>query len=188
MLPLSQTVKVRCSISRGSSWLVRSRLLLLLPFARRLHAEAELRRLKIFMTNDVYRIKQCGTLALTKNSLLFAFRQTNQRLYFYKSPSRRWCAVGLIFWPLSSNVFHHVPLSCQKLTYIWSNVSLISTSISLYKCILYTVIILLDLGEPFIFRSFSLHHRIIAADRSASSSASLVRLKLSAWIDVAVRS
>ena len=62
---------------------------LLLPFARRLHAEAELRRLKIFMTNDVYRIKQCGTLALTKDSLLFAFRQTNQRLYFYKSPSRR---------------------------------------------------------------------------------------------------
>jgi hypothetical protein len=62
---------------------------LLLPFTRRLHPEAELGRLKIFMTNDVYRIKQCGALALTKNSLLFAFRQTNQRLYFYKSPSRR---------------------------------------------------------------------------------------------------
>jgi hypothetical protein len=62
---------------------------LLLPFARRLHAEAELRRLKIFMTNEFYRIKQCGTLALTTDSLLFAFRQTNQRLYFYQSPSRR---------------------------------------------------------------------------------------------------
>jgi len=54
--------------------------------------------------------------------------------------------------------------------------------------ILYAAIIFLDLGEPFTLRSFSLHHRIIAADRSASSSASLVRLKLSAWIDVAVRS
>ena len=39
--------------------------LLLLHFARRLHAEAELRRLKISMTNGVYRIKQCGALALT---------------------------------------------------------------------------------------------------------------------------
>jgi hypothetical protein len=39
---------------------------LLLPFTtRRLHAEAGLgRRLKSFMTDDVYRIKQCGTLAL----------------------------------------------------------------------------------------------------------------------------
>jgi len=53
-------------------------LLLLLPFARRLHAEAELRGLKIFMTNDVYRIKQCGALALTKDSLLFVSLQTNQ--------------------------------------------------------------------------------------------------------------
>jgi hypothetical protein len=55
-----------------------SLLLLLLPFARRLHAEAELRRLKIFMTNGVYRIRQCGTPALTKDSLLFVSLQTNQ--------------------------------------------------------------------------------------------------------------
>ena len=59
---------------------------------------------------------------------------------------------------------------------------------NIYIYILYAAIIFLDLGEPFTLRSFSLHHRIIAADRSASSSASLVRLKLSAWIDVAVRS
>ena len=90
-------MKVRCSIPRGFKLidafyflsLVGFLLLLLLPIARRLHAEAELRRLKIFMTNDVYRIKQCGALALTKDSLLFAFRQTNQRLHFYKSLSRR---------------------------------------------------------------------------------------------------
>jgi hypothetical protein len=50
--------------------------LLLLPFARRFHAEAELRGLKIFMANDVYRIKKCGTLALTKDSLYY--------LYLYK--------------------------------------------------------------------------------------------------------
>jgi hypothetical protein len=52
--------------------------LLLLPFARRLHAEAELRRRKIFITNGVYRIKRCGALALTKDSLLFVSLQTNQ--------------------------------------------------------------------------------------------------------------
>jgi hypothetical protein len=33
--------------------------------------EAELRGLKLFMANVFYRIKQCGALALTKDSLLF---------------------------------------------------------------------------------------------------------------------
>ena len=82
------------------------------------------------------------------------------------------------------NVFHHVPLSCQKLTYIWLNASLIYTSIFLYKYMLYTVIILFDLGEPFIFRSFSLHHRVIAMDWlqhraiAASLGHRLLRLRL----------
>jgi hypothetical protein len=58
--------------------------LLLLPFARRLHAGPklglELRGLKIFMANEVRRIikQACGAPALTKDSLLFVSLQTNQ--------------------------------------------------------------------------------------------------------------
>jgi hypothetical protein len=41
------------------------------------------------MANEVYRIKQCGALALTKDGLLFVSLQINQWLCFHKSPFRR---------------------------------------------------------------------------------------------------
>jgi hypothetical protein len=79
---------------------------LLLPFTRRLHAEAELEGVKIFMTNGVYRIKQCGTPALTKNSLLFAFRQTaNQSTIVFLQIAFSSAVVGDVQWASSPGLY-----------------------------------------------------------------------------------